>query len=84
MTPSQPSTAAAHNGDAPRRPLTGLLSVVSEDPALSRAVETARTGRDPRLDLVAPPSLRPFLIAALAADAPVGAERPVLAVTATE
>ncbi|GAA4915350.1 transcription-repair coupling factor [Streptomonospora salina] len=81
MTPSQSSTA--HNGDA-QRPLTGLLSVVSDDPALSRAVETARTGGDPRLDLVAPASLRPFVIAALAADAPVGAERPVLAVTATE
>ncbi|KII00553.1 transcription-repair coupling factor [Streptomonospora alba] len=81
MTPSQSSTA--HNGDA-QRPLAGLLSVVSDDPALSRAVETARTGRDPRLDLVAPASLRPFVIAALAADAPVGAERPVLAITATE
>ncbi|GAA4953654.1 transcription-repair coupling factor [Streptomonospora halophila] len=64
--------------------LTGLLSVVADDPALSQAVETARIGHDPHLDLVAPPSLRPFVIASLAAGAPVGAERPVLAVTATE
>ncbi|WP_067972312.1 transcription-repair coupling factor [Nocardiopsis trehalosi] len=64
--------------------LSGLLGVVTDDPALKQTIATARGGRDPRLDLVAPPSLRPFLIAALAADAPVGADRPVLAVTATE
>ncbi|MDA0564439.1 transcription-repair coupling factor [Streptomonospora sp. S1-112] len=64
--------------------LSGLLAVVADDPALNSAIHTARGGHDPRLDLVAPPSLRPFLIAALAADAPVGAGRPVLAITATE
>ncbi|MFC7326720.1 transcription-repair coupling factor [Marinactinospora rubrisoli] len=64
--------------------LSGLLAVVADDPALTKAIETARGGRDPRLDLVAPPALRPFLVAALAADAPVGAGRPVLAITATE
>ncbi|GAB3207541.1 transcription-repair coupling factor [Marinactinospora endophytica] len=64
--------------------LSGLLAVVADDPALKKAIATARGGHDPRLDLVAPPALRPFLLAALAAGAPVGADRPVLAVTATE
>ncbi|MFD6099585.1 transcription-repair coupling factor [Nocardiopsis flavescens] len=64
--------------------LIGLLADVSRDPALHSAIETARGGRDPHLDLVAPPALRPFMVGALAADAPVGAGRPVLAVTATE
>ncbi|GAA3742234.1 transcription-repair coupling factor [Salinactinospora qingdaonensis] len=64
--------------------LSGLLAVVADDPALNRAITAARGGHDPRLDLVAPPALRPFLVAALAADAPVGAGRPVLAITATE
>ncbi|MUL42294.1 transcription-repair coupling factor [Streptomonospora sp. PA3] len=80
-TPAPPGALDAHaSGGA----LSGLLAVVAEDPALGRAVETARAGHDPRLDLVAPPSLRPLVIAALAADAPEGAGRPVLAVTATE
>lgn len=64
--------------------LSGLLAVVADDPALKTSIATARSGHDPRLDLVAPPALRPFLVAALAAGAPVGAGRPVLAVTATE
>ncbi|GAA1086429.1 MAG: transcription-repair coupling factor [Nocardiopsis sp. BM-2018] len=64
--------------------LIGLLADVSTDPALHSAIETARSGRDPHLDLVAPAALRPFMVGALAADAPVGAHRPVLAVTATE
>ncbi|RCV56019.1 transcription-repair coupling factor [Marinitenerispora sediminis] len=64
--------------------LSGLLAVVADDPALTKAIETARGGHDPRLDLVAPPALRPFLVAALAVDPPVGAGRPVLAITATE
>ncbi|CAL9447282.1 Transcription-repair-coupling factor [Nocardiopsis dassonvillei] len=64
--------------------LIGLLADVSRDPALHSAIETARGGRDPHLDLVAPAALRPFMVGALAADAPVGAGRPVLAVTATE
>lgn len=64
--------------------LIGLLADVSKDPALHSAIETARSGRDPHLDLVAPAALRPFMVGALAADSPVGANRPVLAVTATE
>ena len=64
--------------------LIGLLADVSRDPALHSAIETARGGRDPHLDLVAPAALRPFMVGALAADAPVGAARPVLAITATE
>ena len=64
--------------------LIGLLADVSQDPALHSAIETARSGRDPHLDLVAPAALRPFMVGALAADSPVGAARPVLAVTATE
>ncbi|RNL82836.1 transcription-repair coupling factor [Halostreptopolyspora alba] len=64
--------------------LSGLLGVVADDPALNHAIATARSGHDPHLDLVAPPALRPMLIAALAADAPEGAGRPILAVTATE
>ncbi|KOX18328.1 transcription-repair coupling factor [Nocardiopsis sp. NRRL B-16309] len=64
--------------------LIGLLADVAKDPALHSAIETARGGRDPHLDLVAPAALRPFMVGALAADAPVGADRPVLAITATE
>ncbi|PSK98353.1 transcription-repair coupling factor [Murinocardiopsis flavida] len=64
--------------------LSGLLAVVADDPALANAIETARGGNDPRLDFVAPTALRPFLVAATAAEAPVGADRPVLAITATE
>ncbi len=64
--------------------LIGLLADVSKDPALHNAIEAARGGPDPHLDLVAPAALRPFMVGALAADAPVGAQRPVLAVTATE
>ncbi|MFE3461913.1 transcription-repair coupling factor [Nocardiopsis aegyptia] len=64
--------------------LIGLLADVAKDPALHSAIETARGGRDPHLDLVAPAALRPFMVGALAADAPVGAHRPVLAITATE
>ncbi|GAA0992783.1 transcription-repair coupling factor [Nocardiopsis tropica] len=64
--------------------LIGLLADVSRDPALHSAIEAARRGLDPHLDLVAPAALRPFMVGALAADAPVGAGRPVLAVTATE
>jgi len=64
--------------------LSGLLDVVAADPALARAIRTAAdpltgAGASERLDLSAPPSLRPFVVAALAARADV----PVLAVTAT-
>ena len=63
--------------------LTGLLDVLlderSGDPALRTAVEDARSGGRTDLDLTAPPGIRPFALAALAARA----DRPVLAVTAT-
>ncbi|MFC4534258.1 transcription-repair coupling factor [Sphaerisporangium dianthi] len=53
--------------------LSGLLDLVVADPQLAGALE--RAGED--VDLVAPPALRPFAVAALAR------RRPVLAVTAT-
>ena len=55
--------------------LTGLLDVVVGDPSLRQVVEAAPGA----LDLTAPPGLRPFVVAALAAKA----GRTVLAVTAT-
>ncbi|QVQ51409.1 transcription-repair coupling factor [Spiractinospora alimapuensis] len=64
--------------------LSGLLSAVRTDPALSGVIEAARQGTEPELDVVAPGALRPVLLAALAADAPTGGGRPILAVTATE
>ncbi len=61
--------------------LTGLLDVVLADPAVRAAVDSAGVSA---LDLAAPAALRPFVVAALAADvAQGGAARPVLAVTAT-
>ncbi|AVT41762.1 transcription-repair coupling factor [Plantactinospora sp. BB1] len=66
--------------------LTGLLTAALRDPALARARSLARTGGPDAdgLDLTAPPALRPFLVAAVAAGEEAGgAGRPVLAVTAT-
>jgi transcription-repair coupling factor (superfamily II helicase) len=61
--------------------LAGLLDTVLADPTLARAAQAAGSAA---LDLSAPQSLRPFVVAALAADAACGgAGRPVLAVTAT-
>jgi transcription-repair coupling factor (superfamily II helicase) len=61
--------------------LAGLLDAVLSDPTLARAVSAA--GVD-HLDLTATAALRPFVVAALAASADRGgADRPVLAVTAT-
>ncbi|UGQ14490.1 transcription-repair coupling factor [Yinghuangia sp. ASG 101] len=59
--------------------LTGLLDAVVADPAFTEATRAAESGGRPHLDLVGPPALRPFLVAAIAARA----GRPVLAVTAT-
>ncbi|MGP8301332.1 transcription-repair coupling factor [Streptomyces inhibens] len=59
--------------------LTGLLDAVVRDPALAEAVQAAADGHRPHVDLVGPPAARPFVVAALAR----GAQRPVLAVTAT-
>ncbi|MDN3352519.1 transcription-repair coupling factor [Actinomadura sp. DC4] len=56
--------------------LSGLLDVAAADPALVQAL----AGGGPRLDLVAPPALRPLLGAAFARDR----GRTVLMVTATE
>ncbi|MFC6082387.1 transcription-repair coupling factor [Sphaerisporangium aureirubrum] len=53
--------------------LSGLLDLVVAEPPLSGVLE--RTGED--IDLIAPPALRPFAVAALAR------HRPVLAITAT-
>lgn len=64
--------------------LSGLLSVIADDPALERALTAAQDRNAPNVDLVAPTSLRPLLLGALAAEEPRGAGRTVLAVTATE
>ena len=62
--------------------LVGLLDAALDDPALAAARDLARRGDLEPLDLTAPPALRPFVVAAAAADGP-GGGRPVLAVTAT-
>ncbi|MGC4771871.1 transcription-repair coupling factor [Micromonospora sp. DT44] len=64
--------------------LTGLFSAALADPGLTRARDLARSGaaQVDGLDITAPAALRPFAVAAVAADAD-GAGRPVLAVTAT-
>ncbi len=59
--------------------LDALLDETSGDPALRGAVRDAQEGSARELDLTAPQSLRPFIVAALAR----AADRPVLAVTAT-
>jgi transcription-repair coupling factor (superfamily II helicase) len=46
--------------------LTGLISIVAEDPQLQHALEYACQPGSTDADLVAPPALRPVLIAALA------------------
>ena len=70
--------------------LFGLLSIVAEDPQLQRALEYAGQPGSTDADLVAPPALRPILIAALAALSGGGASasgagqpRFLLAITAT-
>lgn len=66
--------------------LTGLFAAALADPGLARARDLARSGaaQVDGLDLTAPSALRPFAVAAVAADADGGgAGRPVLAVTAT-
>src|SRR5438105_7664377 len=62
--------------------LVGLLDAALADPAPAAARGLARGGALEPLDLTAPPALRPFVVAAAAADGP-GGGRPVLAVTAT-
>ena len=66
--------------------LSGLLPAALRDRGLARARDLARKGGvdSDALDLTAPASLRPFVVAAVAAPADAGgAGRPVLAVTAT-
>ncbi len=76
--------------------LAGLLGLITEDPQLREALDHARSSRGGQTgrggqasgDFAAPPALRPFIAAALAADPdgggpPGGAARFVLAVTAT-
>jgi transcription-repair coupling factor (superfamily II helicase) len=65
--------------------LAGLLQAALADPALYRARDLAAAGGpdSEQVDLTAPPSLRPFVAAAVAAAGQGGAGRPVLAVTAT-
>jgi len=63
--------------------LSGLLDLLTPDPAVSTALSAARQRSRATLDISAPPALRPFVVGALAADAPRGAGRTVLAVTAT-
>jgi len=58
--------------------LTGLADLVLRDKVLSSAVEDARGGTLPALDLTAPTALRPFVVKGL-----VDAGRTVLAVAAT-
>jgi transcription-repair coupling factor (superfamily II helicase) len=60
-------------------PLSGLLGPVTRDPAVAAAISAAGEGSRPRLDLTAPPGLRPFALAAIADRA----GRSLLAVTAT-
>jgi transcription-repair coupling factor (superfamily II helicase) len=59
--------------------LSGLLDLVPADPAVAQAIELARSGARHELDLTAPVGYRPFVIGSLVR----GADRPVLAVTAT-
>jgi transcription-repair coupling factor (superfamily II helicase) len=63
--------------------LTGILDVALADAALDDARALAATGAADTLDLSAPTGAWPLVLSALAAPAPRGAARPVLAVTAT-
>src|SRR6516225_10041638 len=65
--------------------LAGLLAAVAEDPQLSTALASHPDLPGGERDIVAPPALRPLLVAALAAGPAGGrgAGRFVLAVTAT-
>ncbi|HEY2640333.1 MAG TPA: transcription-repair coupling factor [Streptosporangiaceae bacterium] len=65
--------------------LSGLLQVVTADPDLRQALDQATALPTLGGDLIAPTSLRPLLVAALAGTGPAEAERPpvTLAVTAT-
>ena len=71
--------------------LSGLLAALRDDPAVTVAVEAARSTSITSLEISGPPALPPFLVAAVAAESESESEseghefgdRPVLAVTAT-
>src|SRR6266508_2275695 len=63
--------------------LTGLVDAIVAEPVVAAALEQARDAAPSTLDLSAPAPIRPALLAALAAAGRGGADRPVLAVTAT-
>ncbi len=62
--------------------LSGLVDTLITDPVVAEAVRDARADGVTTLDLSAPAPIRPVLLAALAAEQN-GADRPILAVTAT-
>ncbi len=59
--------------------LSGILDLITGDPAVHQAVDLARAGTSREFDLTAPTGYRPFVIASVVRDA----GRQVLAVTAT-
>ncbi|HEX8008237.1 MAG TPA: transcription-repair coupling factor, partial [Trebonia sp.] len=66
--------------------LAGLLAAVAEDPLFRNAISTSAqpdAALSGERDLVAPPALRPLIVAALASGAAGDPGRFVLAVTAT-
>ncbi|MEU4604107.1 transcription-repair coupling factor [Kribbella sp. NPDC023972] len=62
--------------------LGGLVDTLVTDPVVAEAVRDAKADGVTTLDLSAPGPVRPVLLAALASEQ-IGADRPVLAVTAT-
>ncbi|HET9188738.1 MAG TPA: transcription-repair coupling factor [Acidothermaceae bacterium] len=64
--------------------LRPLLPALRDDPALARAVAYAREDQPATLEIGGPAAIRPVVCAAIAAAPPVGAGRPLLAVTATD
>ncbi|MEI8407188.1 MULTISPECIES: transcription-repair coupling factor [unclassified Kribbella] len=62
--------------------LSGLVDTLVTDPVVAEAVRDAKTDGVTTLDLSTPGPVRPVLLAALASEQ-IGADRPVLAVTAT-
>jgi transcription-repair coupling factor (superfamily II helicase) len=62
--------------------LGGLVDTLVTDPVVAEAVRDAKADGVTTLDLSAPSPVRPVLLAALASEQ-IGADRPVLAVTAT-
>ncbi len=64
--------------------LTGLVDLFTTDPTIAETVGDARSRALSALDLTSPPSMRPMIAAAVAADRDRGgAGRPVLVVTST-